>query len=64
MYVLVFQRKPYLHLINRFNSLKEHFDAHNYNQKKRKKKHSSKLFGTIATFKNILKINEYILTNY
>ena len=38
MYVLVFQRKPYLHLVNGFNSFKlvQNFDAHNSNQKKKK----------------------------
>ena len=38
MYVLVFQRKPGLLLMKRFSSLKhkQHFDAHNFNQKKEK----------------------------
>ena len=33
MYVLLFQRKLSLRLMNRFNSLKhvQHYDAHNYN---------------------------------
>ena len=40
MSVLVFQRKPCLRLMNRFNSLKhvQHFHAHNSNQKKEKEK--------------------------
>ena len=39
MYVLVFQRKSFLRLMNSFNSFKhmQHFDAHHSNQKKEKK---------------------------
>ena len=40
MYVLVFQRKPSLHLMNGTNSLKhvQHFDAHNSNQNQEKER--------------------------
>ena len=62
MYVLVFQRKPYLHLMNTLNSLKhvQHFDGHNSNQKKenekkRKKKiFSLQFFVTHAILQNLL----------
>ena len=46
MYVLVFQRKPSMRLINRPNSLKhiQHFDAYNSNQMKKGKKRGKKTF--------------------
>lgn len=71
MYVLVFQRKTCLGLLNRFNFLKhvQHLDAHNYNEKneeekKKEKIFSLQLFRTHATLENILKINGHIVTNY
>ena len=44
MYALVFQRKPCLHLVKRFNSLKhvQHFDAHNSNEQKVKEERNKK----------------------
>ena len=46
MYVLVFQREPSLHLMNRLNSLKrvQHFDAHNSDQKKEKEKKNQRKY--------------------
>ena len=40
MYVIVFQRKPNLHLVNRFNSLKhvQHFQLRERKGKKKEKK--------------------------
>ena len=40
MYVLIYQRKPYLCLMDRFNFLKhmQHFNALNFNQKEKEKK--------------------------
>ena len=54
MYVLVFQRKPCLCLMNRLNSMKhvQHFDAHNCHQKKKKKKENKKeKYIQLTTFK-------------
>ena len=58
MYTLVLQRKPYLHLANRFNSLKhiQHFDAHNSNKKKKRKKERKKI--QLTTFQNMLIITK------
>ena len=66
MYVLVFQRKPYLHLVNGFNSFKlvQNFDAHNSNQKKKKNLSILELFGTCATLQTILEINKCIFFHY
>ena len=69
MYVLIYQRKPWLCLMNRFNFLKlmQHFNALNFNQKekeKKKEKNVLKLFGTRVTLQNISKINLCIFTNY
>ena len=40
VHVLVFQRKPCLCFMNRFDSFKQvhHLDTHNFNQKKEKEK--------------------------
>ena len=59
MYILVFQRKPCLRLMKRFNSFKrvKHFNVHNSNQKeekekKRKKKYSAYNFlGHVQDYK-------------
>ena len=71
MYVLVFQRKPCLRVINKFNCLKDvqNFDTNKSNQKEKKQKKKEKniqftTFRTHATMRNILKINECILTNF
>ena len=71
LYILVFQWRPCLRPMKRFNSLKhlQHFDAHNSNQKRKRKKENKKifnlqLFGTPAALRNILTIIECIVTNY
>ena len=48
MCVLVFQRKPCLHLMTRFNFLKhlQHFDVLNSNQNKEKEKKKEKYIET------------------
>lgn len=57
MYALVFQRKPWLYLANRLNSLKhvQQLNAHNSNQKNRKGKKILSLqhFSMHATLRNI-----------
>ena len=59
MHVLVFQRKPWLHLINRLNSLKhvQHSHAFDSNQKKKeknKKIFNLQLFATHAILRHLL----------
>ena len=46
MYVLVFQRKPCLRVINKFNCLKDvqNFDTNKSNQKEKKQKRKKKIF--------------------
>ena len=63
MYVLVFHRKPSLHLMNRQNTLKhaQHFSAYNSNQKKEnlKKKKENIQFTSFWDFTTHLKEDRY-----
>ena len=54
--VLVLQRKPCLHLMNRLNSLKhvQYFDVYNSNQRKKRKKRKNSQFTTFFNTCNIM----------
>ena len=59
MYILVFQRKPCLRLMKRFNSFKrvKHFNVHNSNQKEEKEKKERKNI-QLTTFWDMCKITK------